>query len=358
MLLMLVLAGCGGRPEQSAIQSDQAQEPPSTSAGLAVDGYEITYGSIAEPIEASGTTAGIREADITSETQGVIREMLFDLGTAVRAGDPLLRFNDQAEAAALRQAEQQLDAARLEYEAAQRRYERGSSSQAELTQSRAAMAGAESAREQARRVYENRTVRSPIDGYIADYAAGISVGNSLSPGARVARVVNTARLQMRVGVGERSVARIAPGFRAEIFLPSIGSEPYPGQVRSIGAGTDAATGSFPVIVEWDNPADRASGQPPARSGIAGTVRIYNGNENQRLIIPSAALHGPENNQVFIANNGTAQLRQVSVLERRGPRAAVNSGVEQNEVVITSGISSLEDGSRVNVTLRGSSADIQ
>ncbi len=360
VLIILSLAGCSDQYAQSASpDATVTQDTASADAAIAVEGYEIAYGSLFEAIEASGIAAGIREAEITSNTQGVIQEMLFDLGSAVHAGDAMLRFDDRAEAAALRQAEQQLEAVQLDYEAVRRRLERGSSSQAELTQARAAVAGAESAREQALRSYENHTIRAPISGYIADYAAGISVGNSLSPGARVARVVDTSRLKMRIGAGERSVARIAPGSPVEVFLPSIRSEPFPGRVRSIGAGTDPATGSFPVIVEWDNPADEPDVSPaPARSGISGTVRISNGAEYEQLIIPTAALHGPERDRVLIADNGTEQQRRVSVIQVRGSSTAVSDGVEPGEIVITSAISSIEDDAKIDITVLGSTADMR
>ncbi|AFG38615.1 efflux RND transporter periplasmic adaptor subunit [Spirochaeta africana] len=367
--VVLVTAGCSvvgnnateADAGQSGVAADSRTGGDAATTGnrdsdisVAVRGYEAAAGSLADAIPVSGTVAGIREATVVTETQGVIQEVLFELGERVEAGSALVRFDDRAEAAGLRQAEQQLSAARLDYESAQRRFERGSASQAELTQARAAAAGAESAREQARRAYENRTVRAPFSGHIADAGSEIQVGNLLSPGSRVVRIVDTSRLRMRVGVGERSVGRIQSGNPVQVFVSSFRNEAFPGVVRSVGAGADPLSGSFPVIIEWKN--------PPAfqgRSGLSGNASIAAADAETVIIAPAAAVTSRQGRTVvFVAVDGVAREREVRLAGRRGPRAAVVEGLQPGDVVISSGVSSLEDGSLVTVSIVGISTDIQ
>lgn len=344
------LAGCGVDSAEAADLTEDAMPSPR----LAVEGYEVARGSLSDSIEVSGTVAGAREAVLVSETQGVITAVLFELGQSVDEGDPLIRFDDRAEAASLNQAEQQLNAAQLDFEAAERRFERGSSSRAELTQASAALAGARSAREQARRAYENRTIRAPFDGSIADTGSDVQPGNLLSAGARAARIIDTSRLKMRVGVGERAVSGLQVGNPVDVYIASVRPEPFAAEVRSIGSGADPATGSFPVVIEWENSSDQL-----VRAGVSASARIYTNTAARNIIVPSSSLttRGGET-VVFVELDGTAIQRPVTVAGQRGPRAAISTGLETGEVVISSGVRALEDGSQVQLRIAGSSSDIR
>ncbi|GAB6088821.1 efflux RND transporter periplasmic adaptor subunit [Spirochaeta dissipatitropha] len=336
------------------IDDQDSSRSAQATLSRAVQAYEILTGSLSDAIPVSGTVSGIREAVISSESQGIIREVMFDLGSSVTEGDPLVRFDDRVEAASFRQASEQYNAAKIDLSTVQRSFDRGNASQAELSQAQAAAAGAESALEQARRQLENRTVRAAISGLIADKPSEISPGNPLAIGSRVARVVDTSRLRMRVGVGEQVVSRVQPGNPVDILVPALGAEIFRGQVQSVGAGSDPATGSFPVIIEWELP-EGVSG----RSGVSGTASIFGSESVEQLIVPAGSITSRRGRTVvFVELDGRAYEREVELAGRRGPRAAVRSGLHPGELVISSAVALLEDRDLVQVEVIGNSRDIR
>lgn len=355
--LAVVLGSCNMDAldaSETPSEGEQTAGSAEVSAARAVQAYEIQPGSLSDAIPVSGTVSGIREAVVSSESQGIIREVLFDLGSRVEAGDPLVRFDDRVEAAGFRQASEQYNAASIDLASVQRSFDRGSASQAELSQAQAAAAGAESALEQARRQLENRTIRAAISGLIADKPAEISPGNPLAPGSRVARVVDTSRLRMRVGVGEQVVGRVQPGNPVEIQVSAFGPGIFRGQVQSVGAGSDPGTGSFPVIIEWELPDGI-----PGRSGVSGSASIFGSESVEQLIVPAGAITSRRGRTVvFVELDGRAFEREVELAGRRGPRAAVRSGLHPGEIVISSAVALLEDGDPVRVEIIGSSRDIR
>ncbi|THB66638.1 MAG: efflux RND transporter periplasmic adaptor subunit [Spirochaetaceae bacterium] len=350
---VLGLMACSNNDEQAITEETPLAVEPETS-GRAVVGYTVERGSLASAVEVSGTVEGIREATVQSETQGVLLEVLVDLGQNVKAGDVLLKFDDQVERAALRQAESQYESARLEVDGIQWQFDRGSASKAQLVRAQAAAAGAESALAQAQRNFDNRTIRAPIDGAVADIARSVSPGNLIGPGTQVLRIVDTGKLKMRVGVGQNAVARIEPGNIVQVTVPSVSSKPYEAVVRSVGAAADPTTGSFPVIVEWDN-----SVETPVRAGASGIAMIYDSSAGQSLIVPAAAIDSRNSETVvFIEEDDRAVQKTVVLAGKRGARAAVLEGINDGDVIIATGIASLQNGDPVLIDLAGSSLDLR
>jgi membrane fusion protein (multidrug efflux system) len=116
-------------------------------------------------------------------------------------------------------------------------------------------------------------------------------------------------------------------------------------VEAIAAGSEPATGSFPVVVAWENECD------DIRSGVSARVVIEPTNQRERLVIPASAVIGEEGEYVFLAENGRALRREVTVEERLGNRAAIAEGLAPGEVVIVSGLTVLADGDPVTVSIR-------
>ncbi|MDY7028007.1 MAG: biotin/lipoyl-binding protein [Spirochaetota bacterium] len=67
-------------------------------------------------MKTSGTIAGIREALVVSETQGIVERLDFELGEEVDAGQVLLEVDDEIAALNMQQAEEQLENARIDYQ--------------------------------------------------------------------------------------------------------------------------------------------------------------------------------------------------------------------------------------------------
>ena len=113
ILLIVVLVGCGAK---SAAPVSAATTAPSVRLGV-VEAVEAR-----QSLAASATFAAIDSAELSPETEGVVREVFVRLGDVVSAGQPLLRIEareaqwrlDESKArvsemqAALRQAEARL----------------------------------------------------------------------------------------------------------------------------------------------------------------------------------------------------------------------------------------------------------
>ncbi len=349
-MLIAGLASCGRGEEGGSAATWNRESEPTV---LAVQALEVSRGTFVDQIEISGLISGASEADVVSETSGVIRGVEFDLGQEVERGDVLLRLDDTIERLAMQEARNQAETANLELAAAERLFESGNASQADLARARSAAAGAESRYQRALKSYQDQTIRAPISGAVATRDPGVTGGNYLNRGVVVARIVDIERFQLAGAVGEREVRYLRPGLPAEIEIAACPGAAPEARVTAVAAGSDPRTGSFPVIVEWENSCDE-----PVRSGMTARALIQPAGAEEAMVIPAAAvLRRGDESVVFIAEGGKALQRSVRIGRRVGGKAEVLSGLALGDLVITSGLGALEDEDPVEVTVTGATGDL-
>jgi len=352
--LVIVLSSCGrgGADGGSAASGQWAQEEAEQVRALAVEGMEVSAGSILQRVEGAGNVQGINEATIVAEVQGTITEVSFELGDYLEEGAILARVDDTVSRLSLEEARQALESARLDLSATERRFENGSASQAELSRARTVANGALARFEAAEEAFRNHAIRAPISGFVASRGENIGRGNYLTQGTPVARVVDLSALRLEIAVGERELGSIETGSAASVVVPVCGDEPIQATVTSIAAGADLRTGSCPVVIEWPNNCDRV------RSGMSARVTIEAHRGADRLILPSAAIRDdPDGTYVYVVADNTVERRSIQLGDRLGERVEVLAGVRAGEIILVSGLSAVSDGSVVETSVIGRTAEV-
>ena len=343
LALLLVIppaiAGCGGGKVQ---ETTEAEKPPTP-----VEAIRVTNGLLSREIQASGVTAGIHEAYVVSETQGTITSVELTLGQHVELGDLLVHVDDRVQKIALEQARNAASAAELNLNVTEKLFEDGNASKAELTASRTGASGALAQLESSWNAYDDCRITSPISGYIAQKAEIIEPGNFLPPGTLVTRVVDLDSLETTVSVGEMEVGILEKGMPARIRVPAAGDREFPGIVRAVAAGSDPATGSYPVEVIWKNSPNRL-----VKSGMSARVTIRTTSPDSALMIPAGAIVEKDRKEaVFVALDGKAKLRFVETGRIAGNRVEIPNGLNPGDILLVTGITALSRGERIATTIR-------
>ncbi len=339
--LLLGVPACGGPPARGDNVSGGDTAAAEREA-RAVEIAEARRASLVTTIEGAGIISGIREATVVTETEGKVTEVAFELGDDIEAGQVLVAFDSRRERSELSQAEGELELARIELAATESLEARGTASSAEVARRRAAVNGATARLAEARRRYEDRTVRSPISGRVAEKPIDLEVGAYRARGVQIARVIDTERLRSEIGVGQRQVAYVRPGAEAEVRVPVCSDLWRPAEVTAIGAGSDRRTGSFPVRVEWENPC-----QVRVRAGMSVQVRIKPVGAERQLVLPSeAVVRRAGRTYVYRVTADRAEQREIEITERFADRVAITGDVAEGDMIITSALSALRDGDRV------------
>lgn len=221
----------------------------------------------------------------------------------------------------------------------------------------------EAARDLVRATLDKTNVRAPFDGVVVLKDA--EVGEVVSPNAlggqsrgSVATMVDFASLEIQVELPETSLASVAVGRPAEVYLDAFASERFDGTVLRIWPTANRQKATIEVRVGLATLDPRLRPEMGARVVFtpaktdAEAPDTDDGEsvvkpEAQELLIPSTAVvaRGGERG-VFVVEGGVATFRPVTAGLPRGRRVAIEEGLVEGETVVASPPVDLEDGGRV------------
>ncbi|MDA3958329.1 efflux RND transporter periplasmic adaptor subunit [Oceanispirochaeta sp.] len=344
LMIIIILASCGSGKEDSVTAASSWDV--ADKEALAVFTEAVREEPFVLAIEASGILEGIREADVISETTGLIRSVSFEIGDYVNQGDVLLTVEDRLPEINFNYAQQDLKTAELEFDALRKSYDTGGTSRVVYNQGLTRMESARLRMEQARDSLENTMVRAPLSGYISNRDSIISVGSYIQMGLAVTHIVDNSSFKVNLSVGEDEIPLIQSGSEAQVIVNPLPEYSIKAVVRAVSPGSRRAGGGFPVIVTWVN-----SYGVSLKSGMSALVKINPTNQaRNELIIPaSAVVYRNGLPYVFRIRDDAAEAVEVVILRSLGDRMTVRDGLIPGEPLIVSGLNSLIPGDPVMAT---------
>ncbi|WP_113913396.1 efflux RND transporter periplasmic adaptor subunit [Roseovarius dicentrarchi] len=236
--------------------------------------------SVAEPVEqvfvAEGQALPDRDTAIRAETSGQIGEMLVEMGADLEAGQVIARIDIAAREADLERARQERDRAQREFDNATALVERGVATVDRVTQARATLAAAQAGVSAAEEAIGNTEIRAPFAGRLE--ALDINIGEFVSTGAEVGRIVDNTPLNITIQIPQQSLRDIKVGQTAEVSF--ITGETSTGEVRFVATSADPETRTFMARIVVPN----ADGAIPA--GISAQLRIPTGELTAHFVSPA------------------------------------------------------------------------
>lgn len=176
-----------------------------------------------------------------------------------------------------------------------------------------------------------RTVRvlAPASGYVVEKM--IVEGAAVEPGMRLFRLAALDRVWVEAQVAESDLTAVAVGMTASITLPNTPIRPFEGRVSFVYPYLDGATRTGRVRIELANP--RLELKPEMFANVE--LRVAG---REVLAVPAeAVLHAGERDFVFVdLGQGRLQPRRVELGATFGESVEVRSGIEEGEIIVTSG----------------------
>jgi len=396
-------AACGrskanGKTETPAATNAPAAVEVTTAAAIKRD--------LPRFFEATGSLAGDQQTDVAPQTSGKVVAVGVEIGSAVRRGQMLVRLDeselklrvDQAVTqveqakAAVRQAEEKIGlrpnqsfdpnrvaevaAAKVTLELAEKNLiraaklvESGDVSQSFYDDARARrdqlkeqyevqlaqarqnfaavqvartnVANAESALALARKNLSYANIPSPIDGFVSERTADL--GEYVSPQQKVATIVRTNPLRIRIDIPEQAIPEVQVGQAVSITTSAWPDRNFNGRIARIAPNVSATSRTLTVEAEIEN----SSGA--LKPGQFATVRILQPKSEPAVLVPSRAVTTQAGvSRVFVIKNGHAEQRLVQTGQTEGDLIEIKNGVAADEQVATSNLELLSDGVAVKL----------
>ncbi len=263
-------------------------------------------------------------------------------GQQVRRGAVLARIEDQAVSdvyastqTAVKSAEQALAVAEREAVRTENLVRGGALAERDLdtarnavTASQAQVADARSRLASAAKQLEHLSIRSPIDGIVA--ARPASVGDVVSPGTELFRIIDPRSMRLEAAVPSESLALVKVGLPVQFEVRGYPGQNFQGKVERISPAADPVTRQVSIFVTIPNTAGRLV------AGLFAEGRVAN-QSRHGLILPANAVNTDDPKQAWVLRVSNGKAERVSVaIGLRDPqteRVEVTSGVNEGDRVL-------------------------
>lgn len=333
--------------------SDNAPGDGAAKSAMTITTASVKPKPMERAINVMGTVVAWEEMPVGAEIGGLaIAEVMVDEGDEVKRGQVLARLNDSVLRAQLAQQEASIAAAKATLTEAQANLRRAEELlpkghiSGQTADARRAAAGtaqaqltvAQASRDETLARLAQTRITSPDDGYISARTAVI--GQIVSSGDQLFRVVRDSRLELDAEIPETTLAVLAPGLSVEVSAEGIA--PTAATIRAVAPSVDAKSRLGLAHIAL----------PPGvgfRPGMFAQASIALKDSAALMVPSSAVVYRDGAAGAFVAvNGGTVRFRKIETGERSGDYIEVVSGLSAGDEVALKGAGFLEDGDPVTV----------
>jgi membrane fusion protein, multidrug efflux system len=345
----IALAVCAAVALASAgLYAVRGASRPAAPAGpqpVTVAAVAATRGPITIEFEGVGSLRANEAVTVTAKVPGIVREISFHETDEVRAGQPLLRLDDEearanlaVAEAARRNAAQLLERAKALVASQAVSRSRVDELQAQLDSATAQVRAAEAR-------LRDLTIVAPFAGKTG--LRRVSPGALIAPGAEITTLDDVAVMRLDFALPDTLLGSVAPGQTVKAFASETAvAAPVTGTVRAVDTRLSAGSRQAMVSANLPNP-DRL-----LRPGMFLRVRLELERRDDAVLIPEEALVTSSGSHfVYVVADNRATRRAVTIGATSGGRAEVQSGIAPGELVVTRGTIKLRDGLPVRLQPR-------
>lgn len=362
LLLVLVAVALAWRGIEQRQALERARATPAAAPALELGRLDLVRVEAREltlEVPISGPLHAVRTALVKARVPGELQDLTLREGDSVQAGQVIARIEPVEYAERLRQAQQQVDAARAQAAIAQRQYDNNralvdqgfisqtalDTSASNLAAARANVRAAQAGAEVARKSVSDTVLKAPIDGQIAQRLA--QPGERVSPEARIVEIVDPRELELEATLSAADSVAVRVGQHARLTVEGA-TGPVPAEVVRINPS--AQPGSRSVVVYL-----AVEPRPGLRHGLFAQGRLDVGSE-QALAVPLSAVRTdkPAPYVQVVAGSGSERRIEHRPVET-GARTVQDGetwvgvrGVEAGEWVLRAAAGALQEGTRVRL----------
>jgi RND family efflux transporter MFP subunit len=350
----------------SACEQNTFVPPPPPKVEVSVP----TQRAITRYLEATGTTAAIKNVDLVARVQGFLQSINYKDGAEVKAGTTLFTIEPETYKLKLEQAQAAEAGAQASVKQTEADFKRQSDlvqrqvvSQATLDTSTATRDNAQANLQQAQvntkiaQVnYGYTNVTAPFDGIVTSHLVSVGELVGVSSPTQLATIVALDPLYVNFNVNERDVLWIREEARrrgitvneirqlpVEIGLQTEEGFPHKGNLDYVSPTVNQSTGTLAVRGVMPN-ANRV-----LLPGYFVRVRVPFEEQKGALLMPDVALGSDQAGRYVLVVNGEniVEQRKVTTGPLDGSLRVIESGLKPEDRVVTAGLLRAIPGQKVD-----------
>ena len=322
-------------------------KPPPTVVAVAEAKSEV----LPNLLTAVGDLAAINQVNVTTDVNGRVTEILFQPGSEVKAGDPLLQIYDAPEQSDLASFKAQTLAAQLALDRAKTLLARSFGPQATVDQAQAAYDQGAAAVAKTEAIISQKRITAPFNGVLG--VRLVQLGQYLSAGTQIVSLTDLSRLYLNFTVTEKDRAVLNVGQTVRIKVDAYPGRTFEGKITTIEPQISADTRNVRVQATLDNP------NRILQPGMFASTTVELPPKPAVITVPETAvdytLYG---DSVWLITetkgpDGKVSLKTdrtfVKTGQRINGRVVIASGVKPGDRVVAVGQLKLQSGSAVTIS---------
>ena len=347
VVLVGALAGIKGLQFKTMFAQGANFAPPPetvTTAEVKPDTWQPT-------LTAVGSVAAVQGVMLSAEMAGAVKNIAFESGATVRAGELLVELDSSVEQAQLRSALASADLARLNLERARDLRGKSMMSQADLDSAEAQAKQANAQIDNIRAVIAKKTIRAPFAGRTG--IRQVNLGQFLDNGAAIVTLQSLDPVYVDFALPQQNLSQLGVGMTVRVTTDAFPGQSFTGKLTAINSEVDAVTRNVRLQATLANPAGKL------RPGMYVNIAADLPQTERVLMIPATAvLYAPYGDSVFVVEDKKDEktgavgkvLNQkfVRLGKTRGDFVVVVSGLDVDQTIVTTGVFKLRNGMSVVV----------
>lgn len=337
--LALIAWKLNANQRENAARTAVVKESMSGAVPVTIDTVE--HQTLNASFKENGKFEAVNQIELTSEISGRVKELYVKEGSAVKAGQPLARIDNEILSADRVAAQARLDQAKQNLQRYEQALQSGGVTQKQVDDARLQLETEQAHFVQASKNLSNAVVKAPVSGIINERF--VEIGSYLAPGNKIFEIVDDKKLKLALSVTEYQIVQIKTGDKVAVSASVYPEVTYEGTVTFVSAKGDASL-NYPIEIEIKNIPGKE-----LKAGMYGSAQFKSAGQASALLIPRSAFRGGvSSNRIFVNDNGKASIRNVVAGRVHGSSVEIRDGLKPGDQVITSGLINLIEGTPIAV----------
>ena len=345
--LVIVLAAVKGLLIYRTIQGFKSQGVPKvtiTAARAVYSDWQPTLSTVA-------SLHAVHGADLSAEVAGIVAALDFESGQYVKAGQLLLRLRAADDLAHLQALKAAADLLQITYQRDQAQLAIQAVSQASVDTDAANLKAALAQVDEQQAVFDKKMIRAPFSGRVGIRA--VDAGQFVAAGTKLVTLQALDPIYADFFLPQQDLARLSVGQRVTLSTDALVEQSFAGTIEAISPQVDTGTRNVQIRATLRNPGQKLL------PGMYGRVSVDTGASQRLLTLPQTAVtYNAYGAAVFVIRPAPAGSTAAGVLKAtqqfvetgatRGDQVAITRGLQEGDLVATSGQLKLKNGDQVVV----------
>lgn len=344
LILIIFLFGSLVGEKKDNVREERQRTLKTEDPGINVVTLKVTPHPIKDRINLPGRVEPYLDIKVSSEVQGKILRNHFNRGDRVSKGDVILSIDPKKYLFTFRAEKAAYEAALASKKRLESLYSKQFSNQSEIDNITAQVENLKARMENASLNLSNCNIKSPVPGILNDIL--FEEGEFVNYASTTAEIIQIDQVKIKVGIPESDISGVRHVESFRISVDALSGQTFDAKKTYIKKSTEQNVIVYTLELLTDNK------DHILLPGMFARVEIIKKEIKNSISIPVyAVISNNHLDTVYVANNGSAELRNVTTGIQEGSRIQITEGLTEGDNVIITGQRNVTNGQKINIVRR-------